>query len=122
VGPATFPLAESDLATPRAEASRSAPASPVTTCAGDVAPLFEWIERAGHERVWLAGGGDLAGEALAVGRVDEVIVTIAPGVLGAGPALFDAAELPPPRFTLAEARAFGGTAARLRWERVTELT
>jgi dihydrofolate reductase len=48
----------------------------VTTCAGDVAPLFEWIERAGHERVWLAGGGDLAGQALAVGRVDEVIVTI----------------------------------------------
>ena len=93
----------------------------MTTCAGDVAPLFESIERAGHERVWLAGGGDLAGEALAVGRVDEVIVTIAPAVLGAGPELFDAAELPPHRFSLAEARAFGGTAARLRWERVTEL-
>jgi riboflavin biosynthesis pyrimidine reductase len=94
----------------------------VTTCAGDVAPLFEWIERAGHERVWLAGGGDLAGQALAVGPVDEVIVTIAPPCSASDRPLFDAAELPPHRFTLAEARAFGGTAARLRWERVTELT
>jgi riboflavin biosynthesis pyrimidine reductase len=59
----------------------------------------------------------VAGQALALNRIDEVIATIAPVALGAGPALFDGAGLPPHRFTLAECRPAGGDAARLRWLR-----
>ncbi len=91
--------------------------APLHTCAGDLAPAFAAIEAAGHRRVWLAGGGAVAGQALALDRVDEVIVTVAPTVVGAGPALFDAAALPARRFRVAECRGLAGDAVRLRWER-----
>ncbi len=84
---------------------------------GPLGPMFEEIERAGHKRVWLAGGGSVAGQALALDRIDEVIATVAPTAVGAGPTLFDAADLPRRRFRLAECRALGGDAARLRWIR-----
>jgi len=84
---------------------------------GDLGKAFIEMEAAGHARVWLAGGGEVAGQALALDRVEEIIVTVAPTVLGAGPALFDRKALPPRRFRLAECRALGGDAARLRWVR-----
>jgi riboflavin biosynthesis pyrimidine reductase len=90
---------------------------PLRRVDGPLGPMFEEIERAGHKRVWLAGGGSVAGQALALDRVDEVIATVAPTAIGAGPALFDARDLPPRRFRLAECRALGGDAARLRWLR-----
>lgn len=71
----------------------------------------------GHKRVWLAGGGSLAGQALALDRVDEVLVTIAPTAVGAGAALFDGAGLAGRRFRLADCAASGRDAARLRWVR-----
>src|SRR6185369_8271901 len=91
--------------------------APLRRVDGPLGPVFEEIERAGHKRVWLAGGGSVAGQALALDRIDEVIATVAPTALGAGPALFDAAALPQRRFRLAECAAIGGDAARLRWIR-----
>jgi len=91
--------------------------APLRRVEGELGPAFDEIERAGHARVWLAGGGDLAGQALGLDRLDEVIATVAPIALGAGPALFDARGLPPRRFRLAECRELGGGAARLRWLR-----
>jgi riboflavin biosynthesis pyrimidine reductase len=91
--------------------------APLRRVDGPLGPMFEEIERAGHKRVWLAGGGSVAGQALALDRVDEVIATVAPTAVGAGPALFEAGDLPPRRFRLAECRALGGDAARLRWIR-----
>jgi riboflavin biosynthesis pyrimidine reductase len=82
---------------------------------GDVAGVFGEVEAAGHERVWLAGGGHLAGQALAARRIDEVVATVAPTVVGAGPALFEAHGLRRNRFELVEARDLGGDAARLTW-------
>lgn len=78
---------------------------------------FEEIAAAGHQRVWLAGGGSVAGQALALDRVDEVIVTVAPTAVGAGPALFDAPDLPVRRFQLVECRRLSGDVALLRWVR-----
>ena len=91
--------------------------APLRQVDGDLGRAFAEMEAAGHVRVWLAGGGDVAGQALALDRVDEIIVTIAPTVLGAGPALFDGEALPLRRFRLSECRALGGNAARLRWVR-----
>ena len=68
--------------------------APLHRAEGDLASVFRQIEDAGHARVWLAGGGSVAGQALALDRLDEVIVTIAPTALGAGPALFDGPALP----------------------------
>jgi len=87
---------------------------------GDVAALFADIESRGHERVWLCGGGVVAGEALAIGRIDEVIVTVAPTAVGAGRALFQAPRLPHRRFELMEVTRIAGNAARLRWLAVRE--
>ena len=69
--------------------------------------MLTGIEAARHERVWLCGGGDIAGQLLRLDRVDEVIATVAPTVLGAGPALFDGPDLPLRRFRLEECRAGG---------------
>jgi riboflavin biosynthesis pyrimidine reductase len=102
-------------------AARAAAADPfgthVTWVEGDVASILDEIGAAGHERVWICGGGDIAGQALAADRVDEVILTIAPTVLGAGPAVFDHPALELRRFELAECREYGRGSVRLRWRR-----
>ena len=90
---------------------------PVRPVSGPLDRAFDEIAAAGYDRVWLAGGGSVAGQALALDRVDEVVVTIAPIAVGAGPALFDAVNMPARRFLLAECRALAGDAARLRWVR-----
>jgi riboflavin biosynthesis pyrimidine reductase len=91
--------------------------SPLRLAEGDLAQMFADIEEAGHRRVWLSGGGDIAGQALAADRIDEVVATVAPTAVGAGPALFDGAALPRRRFRLVECTSSGGDAARLRWVR-----
>ena len=93
---------------------------PVRRVEGEVGAVLAEIEASGAGNVWLCGGGDLAAQALAADGVDEVIVTVAPTVLGAGPALFDGERLPVRRFRLAECHAAGGDAARLRWTRDRE--
>lgn len=92
-------------------------AVPLVRREGDIGAVFAEIETAGHMMVWLCGGGSVAGQALAADRIDEVVVTVAPTVLGAGPALFDCVGLPLRRFRLEECRPLGGDAARLRWSR-----
>lgn len=98
-------------------AAADAGGTPVTRAEGDVTAVLDDISAAGHERVWIAGGGTVAGQALAADRVDEVILTIAPTVLGAGPAVFDHPALEPRRFMLAECREYGKGSVRLRWLR-----
>lgn len=91
--------------------------TPVHHVEGEIVPVLDEIAAAGYRRTWLCGGGNVAAQALAADRLDQVIVTVAPTVLGAGPALFDGADLPQRRFKLGECRAVGGDAARLRWVR-----
>jgi riboflavin biosynthesis pyrimidine reductase len=101
-----------------AKAAAADPSStPVTRVEGDIATILDRIAAAGHQHVWIGGGGAIAGQALAADRVDEVILTIAPTALGSGPAIFDYAGLPQRKFTLAECRPYGTDAARLRWTR-----
>lgn len=53
--------------------------------AGDVAALHpRLVEAADGKDVWVVGGGDLAGQFLDAGLLDEVHVQYAPVVLGAG--------------------------------------
>ena len=52
---------------------------------GPVTDVYDHLRAAAGERdVWVVGGGDLAGQFADAGLLDEVIVSIAPVVLGAG--------------------------------------
>lgn len=93
-------------------------AAPLHARSGEVQPVLDEMERDGRTIVWLCGGGNLAGQVLAAGGIDTVVATIAPTVLGEGPALFDAAGLPANQFELTEHRR-SGTALRAVWRRRT---
>ena len=57
----------------------------VETFAGDLAELHpRLVEAAEGKDVWVVGGGDLAGQLLDAGLLDEVHVQYTPVVLGAG--------------------------------------
>ncbi len=84
---------------------------------GNVAELVSELEAAGLERVWLIGGGNLAAQFLAVDRLDELILTLAPTFVGRGPSLADG-DFPLRRFRLVSVeRAEDTEGVSLRYER-----
>jgi dihydrofolate reductase len=84
---------------------------------GEVSALVEELEAAGLGRVWVIGGGNVVGQFLAVDRLDELIVTVAPTFLGRGPALTDG-EFPLRRYRLLSATSReGDNGVMLRYER-----
>lgn len=91
---------------------------PFRRIAGDVGALVKEVDAAGCERVWLAGGGALAGQLLEIDRIDEIDATIAPVALGAGPSLFGDRPLPLRPFQLKEARSLADNAVLARWSRI----
>jgi dihydrofolate reductase len=91
-------------------------AAPLELFAGDLAELVRLIGSRGLERTWFVGGGDLAGQLLAADLLDELILTIAPTLVGRGPALADG-EFPLQRFDLVELDRVGEEGVRLRYER-----
>ncbi|MGA7306244.1 MAG: dihydrofolate reductase family protein [Rhodothermales bacterium] len=81
----------------------------VTFVSGDVATVYP--DMASHGNVWVVGGGELAGQFLDAGLLDELVVTVASRTLGAGKALL-------PRdatFELVSARPLGKGFAELRY-------
>lgn len=56
---------------------------------GDVDAVHgDLVAAAGGKDIWVVGGGDLAGQFADAGRLDEIVVSIAPVTLGAGRPLF----------------------------------
>jgi dihydrofolate reductase len=61
------------------------PGAAITFTSADVAEVHvELLAAAADSNVWIAGGGDLAGQFADAGLLDEVIVYIAPVTLGGG--------------------------------------
>ena len=65
---------------------------------GDVAPVHEkMVQASGGKNVWVIGGGDLVGQFLDHGLLDEIHLGLAPVMLGAGapllPRRLDASDL-----------------------------
>ncbi len=74
---------------------------------GDVAPVHEQMVRtAAGKDVWLVGGGDLVGQFHDEGLLDEIIVTLAPVMLGAGAPLLPRNVTSPP-LKLMDVQQFG---------------
>jgi len=58
---------------------------PITAFHGDVKELHpRLVQAAGYREVWVVGGGDIAGQFVRAGLVDELIVSYAPCTLGTG--------------------------------------
>ena len=61
------------------------PGADLRFVSGDVAPVHDDLVAAGRgKNVWLVGGGELVGQFHDAGRLDQILVSIAPVTLGAG--------------------------------------
>jgi dihydrofolate reductase len=103
------------------ELAELAGAEPVELFSGDVPELVRLIESRGLTRTWLVGGGDVAGQLLAADLLDELILTLAPALVGSGPALADG-TFPLRRFTLTRIEPFGDDGVRLHYDRTRKET
>ncbi|WP_341730151.1 dihydrofolate reductase family protein [Brooklawnia sp.] len=57
----------------------------VRFASGDVRTVFTQLtDAAGGKDLWVVGGGDLAGQFADAGLLDEIVISVAPVVLGAG--------------------------------------
>jgi dihydrofolate reductase len=79
---------------------------------------LEELAQRGCRRVWLVGGGSLAGNCLAAGLLDELVVNIAPHLLGAGIPLFSTGL--ERRLRLREQQSFSSGITRLHYQVLAE--
>jgi dihydrofolate reductase len=107
------------IVTHAAELAELPGAEPVEIFAGEIGELVRLIESRGLKRTWLVGGGDIAGQLLAHDLIDELILTLAPALVGRGPALADG-EFPLRRFDLTRLERFGDDGVRLHYDRSRE--
>lgn len=91
------------LASPRVELQHCPPSEALAS-----------LEARGCQRIWLAGGGSLAGNCLAADLLDEVIVSIIPHLLGAGIPLFGIGL--ERRLQLLEQRSFPSGIVQVRYQ------
>lgn len=83
---------------------------------GDVRPVHaEMREAAGGKNIWIVGGGDLAGQFLDAGLLNEIIVQVGSVTLGKGKPLFPRRVTNPP-LRLVSVRQIGTGFAELRYE------
>jgi dihydrofolate reductase len=82
---------------------------------GDVRPVHaEMRAAAGEQNIWIVGGGELAGQFLDHGLLDELIITVAPVTLGGGAPLLPRRFAKPP-LRLTSVQRFGETFVELRY-------
>ena len=79
---------------------------------------LEDLAACGCKRVWLVGGGSLAGNCLAAGLLDELVVNLIPHLLGAGTQLF--ATSLECRLRLHKQRHFGSGLVQLHYQVLPE--
>jgi dihydrofolate reductase len=73
------------------------PGANLSFVSGDIQPVYDQMRSAAEERnLWVVGGGELAGQFADLGMLDEILLTVAPVMLGAG------APLLPRRLTAAQ--------------------
>lgn len=83
---------------------------------GDVRPCHDDMRAvAGAKNIWIAGGGDLAGQFFDAGLLDEIIVQVGSVTLGEGKPLFPRRLTAPP-MQLMSVRRIGAGLAELRYE------
>lgn len=83
---------------------------------GDVRPVHEAMRAAaGGKNIWIAGGGDLAGQFYDAGLLDELIIQIGAATLGRGKPLLPRRILSP-TLKLTTVRPLGDAMVELRYD------
>jgi len=83
---------------------------------GDVAPVHaDMVDVANGKNIWLVGGGDLVGQFHDRGLLDEIIVSVAPVMLGRGASLLPRKIISPP-LKLTGVQKYGDVFAVLTYE------
>lgn len=83
---------------------------------GDVRPVHaEMLKAAGGKNLWIVGGGELVGQFYDQGLLDELIVQVAPVILGSGAPLLPRSIWNPP-LKLIATMTFGQAFVELRYE------
>lgn len=84
---------------------------------GDVRPVHaEMTRAAGGKNLWIVGGGDLVGQFLDAGLMDEIIVQVGSVTLGAGKPLLPRRLVGDRALRLQSVQRFGPGFAELRYE------
>ena len=85
------------------------PNADVQFVSGDVKPVHDEMKRrAGAKKVWIVGGGDLAGQFHDAGRLDDIVLMVVPVTLGEGFPVFPRESTRPP-FNLVSVRHCGNS-------------
>ncbi|MFN8223696.1 MAG: dihydrofolate reductase family protein [Gaiellales bacterium] len=85
---------------------------------GPIVDLVERLRADDAGTIWIVGGGNLAAQFVTAGALDEIILTVAPRVVGLGPALVDSPEvLPDVDLELVELRRHGHDGVRAVYRR-----
>ena len=91
------------------------PGADIRFVQGDVAAAHRDMARAaGGRNIWIVGGGELAGQFLDAGLLDELIVQVAAVTLARGAPLLPRRQATPP-LRLLSATRFGGAFVELRY-------
>jgi len=89
---------------------------PITLTRADVVTAHKEMAEAAHGKdIWLVGGGDLVGQFLDAGLLDELIVSVTPVTLGQGAPLLPRRHTEPFRLVSATPSP-AGTFVHLRYE------
>lgn len=88
----------------------------VRFASGDVRPVHSAMQAAAAgKNIWIAGGGDLAGQFYDAGLLDELIIQVGAATLGRGKPLFPRRVLSP-TLKLTAVRPMGTTMVELRYD------
>ncbi|MDE8669707.1 dihydrofolate reductase family protein [Pseudarthrobacter sp. H3Y2-7] len=91
------------------------PGADVTFVRGPVDEFIpDFMADAGSKNVWVVGGGNLAAQFAAAGRLDDIILSVIPVVLGDGKRLLPV-EGPTPPLELTASRTLGRGIVELRY-------
>lgn len=96
-------------------APQEVPGARLRFASGAVLPAHaEMLAAAAGKDVWIVGGGELAAQFFDAGLLDEINVTYAPALLGAGAPLFPR-QLVHPRLLFLESRSYGDVFVQSRY-------
>lgn len=96
-------------------APQEVPGAQLRFASGAVLPAHaEMLAAAAGKDVWIVGGGELAAQFFDAGLLDEITVTYAPALLGAGAPLFPR-QLVHPRLRFLESRSYGDVFVQSRY-------